>query len=354
MEQGFWNTIKRPIVCLAPMADVTDAAFRYMITKYSKYGGQDIGAYGAPAPTVPATGGPDITWTEFVSADGLFLGGKSALMRDLLYTEAERPVVAQFFSPDPARMKRAAELAVELGFDGIDINMGCPDRSICKQGAGAALIRTPDRAREVIEATVEGAGTVPVSVKTRAGYASDDELDTWMELLLDMDLAAVTLHARTRNDMSKVPARWELVRRAVELRDRRKSKTLIIGNGDVMSVHDALERVAYSGADGVMIGRGIFGNPWLFADLPRAKQGGCGPYTPTIEERLRVMVEHTALFEELLGHHKSFALMKKHYKAYVSGWDGSKELRSRLMEAESAAEVEAVVDRYLLSKNLTE
>lgn len=320
---------------LAPLADVTDAAFRRLIAKYSKWGGAlpDDGA----RPQASPVGGPDVMWTEFVSADGLALApeeGRQKLLADLIYSEAERPIVAQLFTSTPERMEAAARLCRELGFDGIDINMGCPDRSIEKQGAGAALIKTPERAREVVAAAKRGAGELPVSVKTRIGYATD-ELDTWLPELLKEDPAVVTVHARTRKEMSKVPARWEHVQQAVAIRDAVGSDARIFGNGDLHDLADAHEKVRTSGADGAMLGRAIFGNPWLFhpeKDLSNV----------SLEERLSVMVEHTELFEELLPH-KNFAIMKKHYKAYVNGFDGAKELRAELMETNSAKEVREIV-----------
>ncbi len=323
MKRGFWDTLEKPILALAPLADVTDAAFRRIIAKYGK---------------------PDVMWTEFVSADGLFLGGYESLKRDLWYTEEERPIVAQFFSPDPGRMKRAAALGRELGFDGIDLNMGCPDRSVCKQGAGAAMIRTPELAREVIAAAKEGAGDLPVSVKTRAGFYSDEGLSDWISTLLDTEPAAITLHARTKKNMSKVPARWGLVKEAVDIRNARESDTLILGNGDVLTLDEAHRKVEESGADGVMIGKGIFGNPWCF-------NTSIDKDALSIEERLSVCAEHTALFEDLLGDEKNFNLMKKHFKAYVSGWDGAKELRNRLMEARDANEIKRVIDAYCDNMN---
>ncbi|MEN9390588.1 MAG: hypothetical protein RLZZ283_688 [Candidatus Parcubacteria bacterium] len=318
---SFWDTTARPIFVLAPMADVTDAAFRRVIAKYSKV----------------ADGVPYITWTEFVSADGLARApeeGKKKLLADLMYTDAERPIVAQFFGSNPENMEYAARLAHELGFDGVDINMGCPDKSIEKQGAGAAHIKNPVRAREVIAAAIRGAQGLPVSVKTRLGY-NKDELEEWLPVLLESGLAAVTIHARTRKEMSLVPARWERVQRAVEIRDEMKSSTLILGNGDVQNVAHARTLIAETGADGAMLGRAIFGNPWLFSN-----------HVPTLEEKLNVMVEHTKLFEELLPH-KSFMIMKKHYKAYVNGFDGAAELRAELMQASDALHVEAIVTRWL-------
>ena len=308
------NRQDRPILVLAPMADVTDAAFRRVIAKYGK---------------------PDVLWTEFVSADGLAFAkeeGRKKLFKDLIYIEGERPIVAQFFTSNPETMKKAAELAREMGFDGIDINMGCPDKSIEKQGAGAAMIKNPKRAREVIRAAKEGAGNLPVSVKTRLGF-NKDELETWLPEILAENPTVVTIHARTRKEMSKVPARWERVKRAVEIRNELKSSALIFGNGDAADIEDAIKKGKESGADGVMLGRAIFGNPWLFSRRKNISK----------EEKLSVLLEHTKLFEKILGDTKNFAIMKKHFKAYVTGWDGAKELRDKLMETTSSVEMEKVI-----------
>ncbi|MEK7147783.1 MAG: tRNA-dihydrouridine synthase family protein, partial [Patescibacteria group bacterium] len=266
---NFWSKLKRPIFVLAPMADVTDAAFRRLIAKYGK---------------------PDVLWTEFVSADGLALApeeGRRKLLLDLQYSESERPIVAQFFTSNPENMKKAAILARELGFDGVDINMGCPDKSIEKQGAGAAMMKNPKLARKVIRAAKEGAGDLPVSVKTRIGF-NRPELETWLPEILKENPAVVTVHARTRKEMSKVPARWEFVKRAVEIRNEyalrqaqgENERTLIFGNGDVKDLEDAKNKVEETGCDGVMLGRAIFGNPWLFSGK-----------LPTLEEKLNVLIE---------------------------------------------------------------
>jgi len=328
--KNFWTEMKETLpagrqafFALAPLANVTDAAFRRLIAKYSKAGG----------------GAPYVTYTEFVSADGLCRAGEEGrqkLMRDLLFTEAERPIVAQFFTATPEYMERAAALAQELGFDGVDINMGCPDKTIEKQGAGAKLMLNSSLAVHIVEAAKRGAKGLPISVKTRLGY-NKDILDEWLPALLAAQPAAITIHARTRKEMSKVPARWERVKRAVEIRNELKSETLIIGNGDLKDVEDAEQKIKETGADGAMLGRAVFGNPWLFADAKSPEQ------SRGIETRLRVLVEHTKLFEELLGDIKSFAIMKKHFKAYVEGFDGAKELRIRLMEVTNAAEVEKII-----------
>jgi len=295
------------------MADVTDAPFRQLIAKYGK---------------------PDVMFTEFVSADGLFSPGREVLMKDLIFTEEERPIIAQFFTTHPEKMKKAAELAVELGFDGIDINMGCPDKSVEKQGSGASLIKNPDHAVELIRAAQSGAGDIPVSVKTRVGY-NQDITEEWVGALLKAEPAAIILHARTRKEMSKVPAHWESIKRAVAV--AKDSETLIIGNGDVMNLEEAHERVKETGADGVMIGKGIFGNPWLFS----------GEKIIGTTQKLNVLVEHTRLFEKILGDSKNFAIMKKHYKAYANGFDGAKELRIKLMEANNADDVEETITSFL-------
>jgi len=323
MQKGFWEKLKRPFFVLAPMADVTDTAFRELIAKYSDHG--------------KPHGGPDVFWTEFVSVDGLLSPGQKVLLRDFEYTENERPIVAQIFGGKPHNFKEVAELAKKLGFDGIDINMGCPDRGVEKSGGGAILIKNPKLAKEIVLATMEGADGLPVSVKTRIGYTKDI-LEEWVGTLLETKPAAITVHARTRKEMSLVPARWEAVARAVHL--AKGTDTLIIGNGDVKDLADAEMKAKESGADGVMLGRAIFGNPWLFNRNIRYE-------SIPLEERLSVMLEHTRLFEKKLGDLKNFAIMKKHYKAYANGFDGAKELRMRLMETASADEVETIVKGFL-------
>jgi nifR3 family TIM-barrel protein len=345
---SFWDNLPRPFFVLAPMADVTDAAFRRIIAKYSR-GGRDGNNKSTPQKNVRYSvlhkeqdawaGGSSLgaMWTEFVSADGLMLApeeGRKKLLADLMYSEAERPIVAQFFSGRPEMMEKAAALARELGFDGVDINMGCPDKSIEKQGAGAAMIKNPSLAKEIIAAAKAGAGDLPVSVKTRIGY-NKNELDTWLPALFSAHPVAVTLHLRTRKEMSLVNAHWEELKRAVQMRNEIAPEVLMLGNGDAKDIPDAKARVTEAGADGAMLGRAIFGNPWLFSE-----------HIPSLEEKLNVMVEHTKLYEELLPH-KSFAIMKKHYKAYVAGFDGAAELRARLMDAPDSKTIKEIIDKFL-------
>lgn len=317
---SFWQQLHKPFLVLAPMEDVTDAAFRSVIAKYSK-----------------EKGGEYVTFTEFTSADGIVFAdekGQRKLRKKLQFEESERPIVAQIFSATPEHIKKAAALVKELGFDGVDINMGCPDRAVEKQGAGAALIKNPKLAQEIIYAAKEGAGELPVSVKTRVGY-DEVELDEWLPALLETKPAAITLHARTRKELSKVPARWELVKEAVAIRNSLGSETLIIGNGDVQNVDHAQQLAEESGADGVMMGRGIFGNPWGMSD-----------YKPTLEEKLEALIKHTKLFEKEFTGIKSFATMRKHFSSYIEGFPGAKELRIQLMECDTAEEVEKVIREH--------
>lgn len=347
-SRNFWPNLRKPIFVLAPMANVTDAAFRKIIVKYGK---------------------PDVIWTEFVSADGLMSSGKEKLLIDLQYSKAERPTVAQLFTGHPEAMKGSAKIVKDLGFDGLDINMGCPDRAVEKQGGGAAMIKNPTQAVKIIRAAQEGVGSsIPVTVKTRLGYNKVD-MD-WLETLINLNLPVLTIHLRTRKEMSNVPAHWELMPEIVRLRDKLQAhfpperRTLIIGNGDVQNLVEAKKKVVESGCDGVMIGRGIFGTPWLFEDQ-KSKNKNLSLVTmenqksisnlniKTPEQRLKIMLEHTVLFEKMFLSKqadkkiKNFAVMKKHFKAYVSGWDGAKELRAKLMETNNAKEVKKVVVDYL-------
>jgi nifR3 family TIM-barrel protein len=308
--QSFWAQLPKPFFVQAPMEDVTDAAFRALIARF---------------------GAPHVMFSEFTSADGLVLApesGQKVLRRKLRYSPEERPIVAQLFSAVPERMERAAAITAELGFDGIDINMGCPAREVVATGCGAGLIQTPPLAQEVIRAAQRGAHGLPISVKTRIGY-NVDETETWVPALLSTGIAALTIHARTRDEMSDVPARWDRVKRAVEIRDALGAETVILGNGDVRDVAHGRELAKETGCDGVMLGRAIYGNPWLYA-------GPTAPPTP--EERIEALAEHIRLFQELIADTLNFAVMKKHFKAYISGWDNAKELRVRLMETTTAEE----------------
>lgn len=330
--KNFWATLPRPIAVQAPMANVTDAAFRRMFAECGK---------------------PDVFWTEFVSVEGLLSRGREKLLVDLWFEKdspAEHPIVAQIFGSKPEQFEAVAPLIKELGFDGIDVNMGCPDRGVEKSGAGANLIKDLARARAVIRALKHAGTGLPISVKTRLGYNDTAEMDEWLPALLEEDIAALTVHLRTRQEMSDVPAHWELAPKIVALRDKVAPNTILLGNGDVASMEDGRAKAKAAGMDGFMVGAGIFGNPWFFSGR-----------TPDVKERLERLVKHTELFERLYrsnnpskisegGRLKNFEVMKKHYKSYTSGITGlpeAKELRLQLMETQNAAQVRQVVETFM-------
>lgn len=317
---GFWEKLPRPFFVLAPLANITDYSFRQFMTRYRK---------------------PDVLWTEFVAADGLVHPkGREALIRDLRFDGNERPIIAQLFTGYPENMFEAAKLVKELGFDGIDINMGCPDKNVMKQGAGAACMKDPELAQKVIRAAMEGVRAdgkepIPVSVKTRLGFNRDD-LETWLPKILETKPAAVTLHLRTKKEMSLVPAHWDRMARAVEI--ARGSGTLILGNGDVKTVAEGRRKCAETGCDGIMIGRGVFGNPWVFDEAKASV---------TVRERLEAILLLTEIFASTWGETKSFELLKKHFQAYIVGFPGARELRAELMLSHDGVAVKSVLGRFL-------
>lgn len=258
-------------------------------------------------------------------------------MLDLARTERDHPIVAQFFGTWPEHLHAAAKLARELGFDGVDINMGCPADPIVRQGAGISLARTPELAKDLIRATRDGAGGLPVAVKTRLGLHKTEELEDWIPALLEAKPDVLIIHGRTMREMSKVPAHWDLIGRVAEL--AHAAGALCIGNGDVTSRTQGEELAARWGVDGVMVGRGIFQNPWLFG--PDATR----EHAP--HERLTLMLEHLDLWLAQWEGIKSLDLMKKFYKVYVSGWPGAHDLRARLMECANATSVRATAREYL-------
>ena len=307
-------------MALAPMANVTDAAFRKMLAKYGK---------------------PDVIWTEFVSCDGLCSDGKEKLMLDLIFHKSEKPIVAHFFGAKPENFYKCAKLAREMGFNGIDINMGCPDRGVVRQGAGSALILKPKLAQKIIKETIRGAGNLPVSVKTRIGF-NEIEYKKWIPYLLKMNLAALTIHGRTKKEMSNVPAHWDVIEEIVKMRNKISPKTLIIGNGDVVSLADAQEKYEKYSVDGVMVGRGVFGTPWFFSFDERKKRKFNLP-----KNKLKLALEHTKLFEKIFGDKKHFDVMKKHYRAYVSGFDDAKKIRMKLMKVRNLEEAKKTLTKLI-------
>ncbi len=318
MRQTFWQKLNKPFVALAPMEDVTDFAFREIVTK--------------------KLGKPDVLYTEFTNADGLVSEeGHAKVIRRLKFNEKQRPIVAQLWGIHPANMEKSAKMVAEMGFDGIDLNMGCPDRAVVKIGAGSALIKNPQLAQELIDAVRKGAPNLGLSVKTRLGF-SRIQTEEWIPFLLKQNLDALAVHARTRKEMSKVPAHWDEIGKIAQMRNEIAPQTLIIGNGDVKSLDEAYYLANKYKIDGIMIGRGIFENPWIFNKEQREY---------SVREKLKLLLEHTKLFVETNSQGRNFALMKKFFKIYIRDFDGASEVRQKLMACNTYDEVQTTVQVLL-------
>lgn len=274
-------------------------------------------------------------------------------LRRLQYSEVERPIVAQIWGNRPESYVEAVKLIIEMKFDGVDINMGCPVWGVVKKGECAGLINNPELAKKIIAAVKKGAeNKIPVSVKTRIGY-NKIETEKWIGFLLKQGLDAITIHGRIAKDRSKVAANWEEIGKAVLLRNKLKVKTAIIGNGDVKSREEAVEKWRKYGVDGVMIGKGMLENPWVFANgsatersiIPRFCSGSTMSRELKIK-KLKLLIKHINLFKETYGESRNFLIMKKFYKTYVNGFTGAKQLREELMEIKTAEET---IEKILLS-----
>jgi tRNA-dihydrouridine synthase len=314
---NIWQELKKkhqPFFVLAPMDDVTDTVFRQIVAKH------------APA---------DLMMTEFANADGYCSEGKPAIMKRLEYNPIEGPVVAQIWGIEPKNYQTMAGDMAELGFSGVDINMGCPIKDMIKKGACSAMIQNPDLANAVIAATKKGTkGNIPVSVKTRI------DTQSWIGNLLEQNLDALIVHGRTRKEMSKVPAHWDEVKKAVELRDKISPNTVIIGNGDVMSREQGIELAKETGVDGIMIGRGIFQDLFVFEKIKKS-------HSP--KQMLQILLEHISLYEKQWGSERSYEPLKKFYKIYISGFDGASKIRAEIMNTKSTAEGKKFVEDLLKS-----
>lgn len=304
---NFWEGLQKPIYILAPMDGVTDTTFRQIVA---------------------SVGRPSVFFTEFVPVDAILSkAGEEVIKKSLTFDEIERPIVAQIWGTDPEKFYKAAQILSKLKFDGIDINMGCPVHDVTKKGACSALIKNPNLAKEIILATIKGANGLPVSVKTRIGFGKI-ETESWVETLLQIPIAALTLHLRTAAEMSKVPAHWDEIAKAVEIRNKLKSPTLIIGNGDVKTLKGAKEKINKYQIDGIMIGRGIFENVYIFnenADITKV----------TPRQKIDLLLKHLQLFKKTFGDRRHFELMKKFVKCYVNNFAGAMEVRESLMITKS-------------------
>jgi tRNA-dihydrouridine synthase len=316
---NFWKQVSQPIVALAPMEDVTDTVFREVIRSVSD-------------PEVL-----NVLFTEFTSVDGLCneIGCKNVSTR-LVVSDSERvwlnktntKLVAQIWGSDPDKFRESAKLITEMGeFDGIDINMGCPVKKVVKNKSCSALINYPELAREIIVATKEGTH-LPVSVKTRLGF-NDVITEKWIGNLLDENPAAITIHGRTQKMQSDGEAMWNEIGKAVRLRNERKSDSLILGNGDVDSYAQIMQHIADFKVDGVMVGRGVFKNPWMFTkSLPEI----------TMEMRIALLTKHIVLYDKTWGKTQNYNVLKRFFKIYLNGFEGAAYWRDQLMHTKSCDE----------------
>jgi len=291
------------------MVDVTDTVFRRMVTSCAR---------------------PDLFFTEFVSADGFCSVGKERVARGFRHTDEDKPLIAQIWGSTPKTMYQTAKEISTMGFAGIDINMGCPEKSVVKSGGGAGLIKTPEIAKLIIQAVKDGAGSLPVSVKTRIGFTTIIT-EEWLGFLLLQDLDAIILHGRTKKMESRGPNHWEEIEKVVKMRNAMEVKTLIVGNGDVKNVADAKEKCTQYELDGIMMGRAVFTNMWAF---DRSEV----PHQPTTKELLDLMERHVRMFTAEWGDKKNYAMLKKFFKIYITGFDGASQVRDTCMKTNSARE----------------
>jgi len=346
----FWHELPKPFFVLAPMEAVTDVVFRHVVTQAAR---------------------PDVYFTEFTNATGWFRAGDKAIGGRLIKTDEENPIVAQLWGSDPVAMTALSTHCVELGFDGIDINMGCPDQSAIKGGGGAGMIRTPELAYDIIRAAK--ASGLPVSVKTRLGYSRVDEWKDWLGGLLRQDIAVLTIHLRTKKEMSKVPAHFELIGEIKALRDEIAPETLLVINGDVRDRAHGMEFYDKYGVDGVMIGRGIFANPFCFSSDETSKvvdesshiqkhlqpESSADAYSTEarseavseVEMRSTRRDELIALLHFHLDQYdtyskqtgRPFETLKRFFKIYIRDFASASELRDTLMHCKTTDEVREVL-----------
>ncbi|HDB0950770.1 TPA: tRNA-dihydrouridine synthase [Staphylococcus aureus] len=316
MKENFWSELPRPFFILAPMEDVTDIAFRHVVSEAAR---------------------PDVFFTEFTNTESFcHPEGIHSVRGRLTFSEDEQPMVAHIWGDKPEQFRETSIQLAKMGFKGIDLNMGCPVANVAKKGKGSGLILRPDVAAEIIQATK--AGGLPVSVKTRLGYYEIDEWKDWLKHVFEQDIANLSIHLRTRKEMSKVDAHWELIEAIKNLRDEIAPNTLLTINGDIPDRKTGLELAEKYGIDGVMIGRGIFHNPFAFEKEPREH---------TSKELLDLLRLHLSLFNKYEKDEiRQFKSLRRFFKIYVRGIRGASELRHQLMNTQSIAEARALLDEF--------
>ncbi|HDA4586659.1 TPA: tRNA-dihydrouridine synthase [Staphylococcus aureus] len=316
MKENFWSELPRPFFILAPMEDVTDIVFRHVVSEAAR---------------------PDVFFTEFTNTESFcHPEGIHSVRGRLTFSEDEQPMVAHIWGDKPEQFRETSIQLAKMGFKGIDLNMGCPVANVAKKGKGSGLILRPDVAAEIIQATK--AGGLPVSVKTRLGYYEIDEWKDWLKHFFEQDIANLSIHLRTRKEMSKVDAHWELIEAIKNLRDEIAPNTLLTINGDIPDRKTGLELAEKYGIDGVMIGRGIFHNPFAFEKEPREH---------TSKELLDLLRLHLSLFNKYEKDEiRQFKSLRRFFKIYVRGIRGASELRHQLMNTQSIAEARALLDEF--------
>ena len=316
MKENFWSELPRPFFILAPMEDVTDIVFRHVVSEAAR---------------------PDVFFTEFTNTESFcHPEGIHSVRGRLTFSEDEQPMVAHIWGDKPEQFRETSIQLAKMGFKGIDLNMGCPVANVAKKGKGSGLILRPDVAAEIIQATK--AGGLPVSVKTRLGYYEIDEWKDWLKHVFEQDIANLSIHLRTRKEMSKVDAHWELIEAIKNLRDEIAPNTLLTINGDIPDRKTGLELAEKYGIDGVMIGRGIFHNPFAFEKEPREH---------TSKELLNLLRLHLSLFNKYEKDEiRQFKSLRRFFKIYVRGIRVASELRHQLMNTQSIAEARALLDEF--------
>ena len=316
MKENFWRELPRPFFVLAPMEDVTDVVFRHVVSE---------------------AGRPDVFFTEFTNTESFcHPEGVHSVRGRLTFTEDEQPIVAHIWGDKPEHFKEMSIGMAEMGFKGIDLNMGCPVPNVAAKGKGAGLIQRPETAAEIIQAAK--AGGLPVSVKTRLGYSEIEEWRDWLKHVFEQDIANLSIHLRTRREMSKVDAHWELIGEIKKLRDEIAPDTLLTINGDIPDRKTGLELAEKYGIDGVMIGRGIFHNPYAFEKEPKEH---------TSEELLGLLRLHRDLFDKYSKEEsRLFKPLRRFFKIYVRGIRGAGELRNQLMQTNTTDEVRALLNEF--------
>lgn len=313
MNNNFWAELPKPFFILAPMEDVTDVVFRHVVKE---------------------AGAPDVFFTEFTNSDSFcHPDGIESVRGRLAFTEDEQPMVAHIWGDKPEFFREMSIALADMGFKGIDLNMGCPVPNVAERGKGSGLILRPEVAAELIEAAK--AGGLPVSVKTRLGFTDTAEMEKWISHLLKQDIANLSVHMRTRKEMSKVAAHWELIPRIVELRDEIAPQTLLTINGDILDRQMGLELAEKYGVDGLMIGRGIFKNPYAFEKESQE-------HSPKeLIGLLRLQLDLQDKYAEQVP--RSIVGLHRFFKIYVKGFPGANDLRVSLMNTKSTAEVREIL-----------